>query len=178
MRSARSTRLSCARPAELVENGGIGIKGAEMVERAGLPGAMLRLASNEDQLRASALFSNEALNPAGEERRYIVALSLASTTPDWLSDIGGKPMALGLDLAGGVHFVLQVDMEEALAKRLGDELQKAKDVLREERIRYRSPDAAVTTGDINAFRLGFCHARAAATAPAGCSRPSSDSRTT
>ena len=46
-------------------------------------------------------------------------------------------------------------MVEALAKRLGDELQKAKDVLREERIRYRSPDAAVTTGDINAFRLGF-----------------------
>ena len=64
-------------------------------------------------------------------------------------------MAKGLDLAGGIHFVLQVDMVEALAKRLGDELQKAKDMLREERVRYRSPDDAVMTGDVNAIQLGF-----------------------
>ncbi|MYB37671.1 MAG: protein translocase subunit SecD [Gammaproteobacteria bacterium] len=137
-----------------LEVAGIAVKGSEMVERAGRPGALLRLESNEAQLRASALL-DAALNPAGEERRYIIALSLASTTPQWLANIGGKPMAKGLDLAGGIHFVLQVDMVEALAKRLGDELQKAKDVLREERLRYRSPDDAVMTGDVNAIQLGF-----------------------
>ena len=113
----------------LLDAAGLTVKGAEMTERAGRPGALLRLLDNEAQLRASAVLE-EALNPPGEERRYIIALTLASTTPKWLSDIGGKPMAKGLDLAGGIHFVLQVDMVEALAKRLGDELQKAKDVLR------------------------------------------------
>ena len=137
----------------LLDAAGLTVKGAEMTERAGRPGALLRLLDNEAQLRASAVLE-EALNPPGEERRYIIALSLASTTPQWLTDIGGKPMAKGLDLAGGIHFVLQVDMVEALAKRLGDELQKAKDLLREERIRYRSPDDAVM-GDANAIQLGF-----------------------
>ena len=111
----------------LLDAAGLTVKGAEMTERAGRPGALLRLLHNEAQLRASAVLE-EALNPPGEERRYIIALSLASTTPQWLTDIGGKPMAKGLDLAGGIHFVLQVDMVEALAKRLGDELQKAKDL--------------------------------------------------
>ena len=69
---------------------------------------------------------------------YIVALNLAPTTPEWLSDLGGQPMKLGLDLSGGVHFLLEVDLDAALATRLEGDLQDVKSALREERIRYRT----------------------------------------
>ena len=49
---------------------------------------------------------------------YIVALNLAPTTPEWLTDLGGKPMKLGLDLSGGVHFLLEVDLDSAMATRM------------------------------------------------------------
>ena len=126
--------------------------GVEAIGSEATPaGALLRVASNGDQLRASALL-REHLNPAGEERQFVVALHLASTTPAWLRAIGGEPMTLGLDLKGGAHFVLQVDMAEALAKRLADEAEKIKDLLREERVRYRRADDAVQ-GDT--IRMGF-----------------------
>ncbi len=126
--------------------------GVEAIGSEATPaGALLRVASNGDQLRASALL-REHLNPAGEERQFVVALHLASTTPAWLQAIGGEPMTLGLDLKGGAHFVLQVDMAEALAKRLADEAEKIKDLLREERVRYRRADDAVQ-GDT--IRMGF-----------------------
>ena len=69
---------------------------------------------------------------------YIVALNLAPTTPTWLRSLGGKPMKLGLDLSGGVHFLLEVDLESALVLRLEGTLSDIKAVLREERVRYRS----------------------------------------
>ena len=114
-------------------------------------GGLIRLAGSEDQLRASAVLRDH-LNPLGEERQYVVALNLASTTPEWLRNLGGEPMALGLDLKGGAHFVLQVDMEQALGKRLSDEVEKIKDMLREQRVRYRRADDAVTG---NTIRMGF-----------------------
>ena len=49
---------------------------------------------------------------------YIVALNSGATTPQWLSDLGGQPMKLGLDLSGGVHFLLEVDLDSALATRI------------------------------------------------------------
>ena len=126
---------------------GIVVENTELVPDGGL----LRLASSDDQLRGSTILRSR-LNPAGEERQYVVALNLASTTPDWLQALGGEPMALGLDLKGGAHFVLQVDMDQALSKRLGDEAEKIKDLLREERIRYRRTDDAVAGTDI---RISF-----------------------
>jgi preprotein translocase subunit SecD len=69
---------------------------------------------------------------------YIVALNLAPTTPEWLSNLGGTPMKLGLDLSGGVHFLLEVDLDKALDVRLVGDLEDIKAALREERIRYRS----------------------------------------
>ena len=81
-------------------------------------------------------FAQPAGHPIGQDRQYVVALNLASTTPQWLQDIGGKPMAKGLDLSGGVHFVLQVDMEGALSKRLSDEEKNVKSALRDANIRY------------------------------------------
>ena len=132
---------------DVLTEGGVAVTGTERIADGGL----LRVGGADGQLRGSALL-RDYLNPPGEERQFVVALNLASTTPDWLKGIGGEPMALGLDLKGGAHFVLQVDMEEALAKRLGDEVEKIKDMLREERVRYRSTANAVQ-GDV--ISMGF-----------------------
>ena len=94
--------------------------------------ALIRLVDSDLQMRAKQLVQAEM---GGE---YIVALNLAPTTPQWLSDLGGAPMKLGLDLSGGVHFLLEVDLDSALAKRLEGDLQEVKSSLREEKIRYRS----------------------------------------
>ena len=130
---------------------GIDVIGSEV----SVDGGLLRVGSSDAQLRASSLLG-ERLNPPGEDRQYVIALNLASTTPAWLRALGAEPMALGLDLKGGAHFVLQVDMEQALDKRLGDELEKIKDMLREQRVRYRRTDNAVVGNDI---RVGFVTAQ-------------------
>lgn len=94
--------------------------------------ALIRLVDSDLQMRAKEVVQAEM---GGE---YIVALNLAPTTPQWLSDLGGTPMKLGLDLSGGVHFLLEVDLDSALATRLEGDLQEVKSSLREEKIRYRS----------------------------------------
>lgn len=94
--------------------------------------ALVRLNNIDVQLRAKEIIQAEM---GGD---YIVALNLAPTTPDWLSGLGGVPMKLGLDLSGGVHFLLEVDLDQALATRLESDLQDVKTSLRDERIRYRT----------------------------------------
>jgi preprotein translocase subunit SecD len=94
--------------------------------------ALIRLRDIDRQLRAKEIIQAEMGG------NYIVALNLAPTTPDWLRDLGGQPMKLGLDLSGGVHFLLEVDLDAALATRLEGDLQDIKGALREERIRYRT----------------------------------------
>lgn len=110
------------------------------VLRAELEGdtALLRLTSDEDQLRGRDVVG-AALNP-GSDGRYVVALTRASTTPAWLVDLGGKPMSLGLDLSGGVHFLLQVDMEKFIGDRLRSDQEGIRDALVAERIRYVGRD--------------------------------------
>ena len=71
-------------------------------------------------------------------RGYVVALNLASTLPDWLSAIGAKPMLLGLDLQGGVHFEMEVDQQAALAKRYEATAEDLRVLLRDNRIGYTS----------------------------------------
>ena len=76
---------------------------------------------------------------------YVVALNLAATTPQWLRNIGASPMKLGLDLSGGVHFLLEVDMEKAISARMKVYDNEVKSILRKERVRYRSlPDFEMT----------------------------------
>jgi preprotein translocase subunit SecD len=94
--------------------------------------ALVRIKPKALQLRAKEVIQAEM---GGE---YVVALNLAPTTPDWLSSLGGQPMKLGLDLNGGVHFLLEVDLASAVAIRLEGDLQGIKTALREEKIRYRS----------------------------------------
>ena len=91
---------------------------------------LIRLESYEDQLKAKDLLSSDL----GSD--VIIALNLAQTTPDWLRDIGGEPMKLGLDLRGGVHFLMQVDTEAAIKNRQNGTLQDIRRRLREEKIRY------------------------------------------
>lgn len=92
---------------------------------------LLRLDSVEDQLRAKT-----ALEDAfGSD--YVIALNLAPTTPGWMQSIGAGKMNLGLDLQGGVHFLMEVDMDAAIDRRMQDNLSNVRSVLREERIRSR-----------------------------------------
>ncbi|WP_293706186.1 MULTISPECIES: protein translocase subunit SecD [unclassified Stenotrophomonas] len=93
---------------------------------------IVRLSSLEAQSRA-----NEVLREKAGEN-YTVALNLASTVPDWLSNLGGKPMVLGLDLVGGVHFALQVDQKAAVDKRFEAFTEDVRTTLRDNRIAYRS----------------------------------------
>ena len=97
----------------------------------------LRFNSSEEQLKARDFLQSQ-LNPDPADPDYIVALNLLSRSPDWLTNINALPMYLGLDLRGGVHFLLQVDMDAALEKRKDALLASAKQTLREEDLRYAS----------------------------------------
>ena len=99
---------------------------------------MVRLLDLDDQTKAA-----DALRPVLGDQ-YVVALNLASTVPDWLSWFGAKPMLLGLDLQGGVHFVLQVDQKAALDKRLDAYADEVRAILRDNRIRYESVERNAT----------------------------------
>nr|UOZ96608.1 Protein translocase subunit SecD [Cupriavidus sp.] len=92
-----------------------------------------RFSDTDAQLRAREVIE-ATLNK--DRSDYVVALNLVSATPSWLTQINALPMYLGLDLRGGVHFMLQVDMAAALSKRL-DALQgDARTLLREKRVRH------------------------------------------
>ena len=96
--------------------------------------AILRLNSSKDQLLAK----NSLQNILGQED-YVVALNLAQTTPEWLRSLGAKPMNLGLDLSGGVHFLMEVDTEAALVTQLESAGGEIRTLLREENLRYIRP---------------------------------------
>ena len=93
---------------------------------------LVRLSSADEQVQAS-----DALR-AGLGSDYVVALNLASTIPDWLAALGGQPMLLGLDLQGGVHFLMQIDRAAALDRHFEAYVEDVRAMLREARIRYRS----------------------------------------
>jgi len=106
---------------------------------------MLRFADENTQLKAQEQIARELGS------QYVVALNLAPATPAWLSQLGALPMYLGLDLRGGVHFLMQVDMDGAI--RQADERYAAdlRQMLREEKIRY----AGISRMDHGGVRLGF-----------------------
>ncbi|CAM5202915.1 protein translocase subunit SecF [Alishewanella longhuensis] len=97
---------------------------------------LVRFQSAEDQLRGRQV-ATELLGNVN----YVTALNLVPTTPAWLAAIGASPMKLGLDLRGGVHFLMAVDMKAALDKNINDLTQAFRADLREARVRYRSVSA-------------------------------------
>ena len=108
---------------------------------------LVRLTSNEDQLLAREALSGQL----GDG--FITALNLAPTTPAWLEAIGGEPLNLGLDLRGGVHFLMEVDMDEAVTKAQEQLVQDLRTELREQKIRFRGirKDSKSATGVILRF---------------------------
>ncbi|NBD96082.1 MAG: protein translocase subunit SecD [Gammaproteobacteria bacterium] len=97
---------------------------------------LIRFDDTDRQLRAA-----DALREAlGDD--YVVALNLAPATPSWLSAFGAEPMVLGLDLQGGVHFLMQVDMDAAQTQRLNSYVELIRNQLRDAGIRYRSVRAS------------------------------------
>ncbi|WP_297498113.1 protein translocase subunit SecD [Ferrovum sp.] len=114
------------------------LRAAQLVEtRASLDGTGLRVrfADTDTQLKARDII-DRALNPEGQPQRYVVALNLVPNSPSWLSEIGALPMYLGLDLSGGVHFLLQVDQQAALTKRLEGDAAEVRSELQDKQIYY------------------------------------------
>ncbi len=101
---------------------------------------LVRFSETDTQLTARDII-NESLGSDA-----IVALNLAAATPNWLEAIGAAPMKLGLDLRGGVHFLMEVDMDSAMDKLVGQQEEAFRSELREERIRYRSIRKSGTEG--------------------------------
>ncbi|ODC02333.1 protein-export membrane protein SecD [Terasakiispira papahanaumokuakeensis] len=104
-------------------------------------GLLVRFNSDQDQRAAKELIQQQL----GQD--YVVALNLAENTPKWLKDMGAKPMKLGLDLRGGVHFLLEVDMPAAVKQRLEVAAGQARTELRQARLRYRQ--VIVENGALN-----------------------------
>ncbi|MGM8226267.1 protein translocase subunit SecD [Cellvibrio sp. ARAG 10.3] len=109
-----------------LDDAGIQYFGAEANGKS----ALVRFDNGDQQIRAQRALKN-ALGTS-----YIIALNSAPTTPDWLSSLGAAPMKLGLDLSGGVHFLMEVDTAAAIAKRQEITADEIKDKLRKARIRY------------------------------------------
>ena len=114
-----------------LEQAQITVKASELIDGGA---ALIRFADEADQLPGQAAIIS-ALN-AERDTPITVALNRAPTTPQWLADIGGKPMSLGLDLSGGVHFLLQVDMDKFLGDRLESVEESLRVLLRENSLRY------------------------------------------
>jgi preprotein translocase subunit SecD len=98
-------------------------------------GVKVRFADPDTQLKAKDVLQAK-LNPDPNNTNYIVALNLISSSPNWLAKIGALPMYLGLDLRGGVHFLLQVDMQAALDKAADRYLTDIRSLLREKKVLY------------------------------------------
>ena len=95
----------------------------------------VRLPDTDTQLKAKDVIE-KALNADPQDPRYVVALNLISSSPAWLTSLRALPMYLGLDLRGGVHFLLQVDMPQAVSKRVDVLVGDTRTLLRDRSLRH------------------------------------------
>jgi preprotein translocase subunit SecD len=100
-----------------------------------LHGLRIRFADADTQLKAKDLIE-KSINPDPQNAAYVVALNLLSSSPNWLTAVHALPMYLGLDLRGGVHFLLQVDMQAAITKRLDAYTGDIRATLRDKNLRH------------------------------------------
>ena len=129
-----------ARVESILDSGSVPIESLLMDEN----GIRIRFGDDETQLRAKELLE------AGLGNNYSIALTLLSGAPQWLTDSGALPMYLGLDLRGGVHFLLQVDMQSAITRAEDRYQDNVKSTLRENKLRYRSVIRGAS-GDLEAI---------------------------
>ena len=134
-----SLQVSAARSAEISElieyQVSAALEEAELSYKdimLGIGSLTIRFSDEETQLKAQEIVK-ESLG-----RSYVVALNLAPATPDWLSKFGAEPMSLGLDLRGGVHFLMEVDMDAAIDKAEERYISDLRSFLRENKVRYKT----------------------------------------
>ena len=104
--------------------------------------------NTEEQLRARDLLA-KTMN-----RQILVGLNLMPTTPQWLAKLGGKPMSLGLDLQGGVHFLLEVDLDSAIASRVDAYREEAREAFRQDKLYYKSQKSGFNDSE-DAWEVAF-----------------------
>jgi preprotein translocase subunit SecD len=138
-----AVQVSSARATLKVDTATLG-RVEDVLKKANIPytgvyldavGVKVRFADTDTQLKAKDAIAH-ALNPDPQNASYTVALNLLSASPTWLTRFGALPMYLGLDLRGGVHFLLQVDMKGALTKRLDAFAGDIRTTLRDKSIRH------------------------------------------
>jgi len=127
--ATRSTTVNTATMGQvegILENNNIPYKSIALDDR----GVLIRFHNTEDQLQAQDVIRDKF------SRGYVVALNLAPSTPEWLRSINAAPMYLGLDLRGGVHFLMQVDMDAAISQSLERYKGDFRSMLRVAKVRY------------------------------------------
>ena len=146
-------QVSAARGAEISELTRYSVEDA--LDKAGIKYGEISLAEGNLVVR----FQDEGTQIKAQDivkealgRSYTVALNLAPATPDWLRTFGAEPMFLGLDLRGGVHFLMQVDMEAAVAKAEERYVSDIRTQLRDNRIRYKTINRRRDGGLLIRFR--------------------------
>lgn len=125
-RNVKITDQTLAQLSAQFEKEGIHYRNAKMSDT----GLLFRFNSEEDQLKAKKV----AETALGDD--YAVALNLAPATPQWLLDMNAQPMYLGLDLRGGVYFLMQVDMDAAIIKSVNTYVSDSRTILRKAKVRY------------------------------------------
>ena len=140
---APAVQVSSSKMSDKVDDATL-MRVAEAIKAADVPAAVLTLEGNsikarfettEQQLKAKDAIQ-KALIPEGTENGYVVALNLLSRSPAWLTALHAAPMYLGLDLRGGVHFMLQVDMKAALSQKVESLAGDIRSTLREKEVRH------------------------------------------
>ena len=127
----KSDAALLARVQDTLKGGGIESEGIFLDN----VGVKARFKDTDVQIKAKDLL-NRVLNPDDKDPSYIVALNLLSNTPGWLAALHAQPMYLGLDLRGGVHFLLEVDMKAAITKRLDGVATELRTQMRDRSIRH------------------------------------------
>ncbi len=133
--SAKATLKVDTKVMERVETA---LKGANVAHQgifSDLNSVRARFADTDTQIKAKDVVE-KALNPDPSDPSYVVALNLLSSSPAWLTSLHALPMYLGLDLRGGVHFLLQVDMKGAITKRLDATAADLRTLLRDKNVRH------------------------------------------
>lgn len=139
---AEISELTEFQVASALDEAGIAYKATAVREE----NLIIRFNDEESQLKARAVVE-EALGG-----NFVVALNLAPATPGWLQRLGAEPMFLGLDLRGGVHFLMEVDMEAAIARAEDRYMSDLRGQLRADKIRYRTITRAGEAGLLIRFR--------------------------
>lgn len=143
-RSAEISELTEFQVTNALDEAGLSYKSSSVVNES----VVVRFNNENDQLKAQDVVKKAMGN------NYVVAINLAPATPDWLAKFGAEPMFLGLDLRGGVHFLMQVDMEAAIKKANEAYMSDLRSQMRENKIRYKT----ITLNDEGGLLIRFMNA--------------------